>query len=128
MKYYISIIALFFCSIVFAQKNTYRVISIDSLNDQYIIKIQKLNSIKTTNIYSFKDLVKGNKGNIIKVNQIYKFTFTHRYIFGSPELQKDSNGNVIYVNTKKCGFKKDNKDASYSVFELIGLSYSSNSN
>lgn len=121
------IVILFFVLIqttVFSQKKQYKVVSIDSTETKYVIKVQKLNTKKTTIFSSYKEgsIKLGSK---IKLGEIYSFTFINKYRIGSPELRYDEKGKEKFV-TGKSRFKKDNKDSSYSVIELDGLYYKLN--
>lgn len=105
----------------FSQKKQYKIISIDSTETKYVIKVQKINTQNETTFYSYKN---GSKkvGSKIKLGEIYSFTFINKYRIGSPELRYDEKGEEKFV-IGKSKFKNNNKDLSYSVIELDGLYY-----
>lgn len=113
---------LIFSVFSYGQKE-FKIISIDSTETNYIIKIQKTYSNKCTTIYPMKPKSVPVAQNKIKVGSTYNFSFIRKYRMGNPELRYDENGDEKFV-VKREKFRKNNQDISYTVNELDGLYYS----
>ncbi|MFD2601539.1 hypothetical protein [Flavobacterium suzhouense] len=114
------IVILFFNLKIYGQ-DQFRIVTIDSLENYYCIKIQKVDTKKTTLIYSsMNKYYRGNE--IIKVGGIYKFSFVYKYKISKPELRYDSSMRET-VATQQTTFKKNKKNKTYSAEELEGMYY-----
>lgn len=120
MRTILILLALSVRAICFGQTN-YKVVSIDSTDTYYTVKVQKLNKKVSTTIYTPKN--QAGTGQKIAVGKLYAFHFAERYKIGSPELRYDENGNEKFI-FKNAKFKKNNSDTTYTALELAGLRYS----